>query len=286
LWSTGFIFTKMGLPFAEPLGFLSIRFAIAAIILMIVMQFLSSAKTSISRQQIFHAAVAGILLQATYLGGVFSSIALGIGAGLSALIVGLQPLLTVLLARFWLKGSLSAQKILGIVLGLTGVFLVISQRQQIDGDISKLGLFLCVAALLGITLGAIYQKVFCTHTPLLPSILVQYLASFCVLFPLAFATETLQFDWQPGFVFSLGWLVLVLSLGAVFMLMWLIRRGEAGRVATLFYLVPPVVALEAWILFDEALPLLVIVGTGLCIAGVVAVLLEKAPTEHIVQLRS
>lgn len=266
----------MGLPYAEPLGFLSVRFSIAAIILLIVQLVISkSARKSISVVQIFHSAVAGILLQAVYLGGVFSGIALGIGAGLSALIVGLQPLITVVLASLWLKESLSLQKISGIALGLAGVALVITERGQLDGELSVVGLLLCVGSLLGITIGAVYQKRFCTDTPLLPSVAVQYMASVAVLLPLALMTETLQFDWQPRFIFSLAWLIFALSLGAVFILMWLIRRGEAGRVATLFYLVPPVVAIEAWVLFDESLSTMLIVGTGLCIAGVAAVMLEQ-----------
>jgi len=277
LWSTGFIISKMGLPYAEPLGFLSVRFGIAAIILLIIQLLLSkSRRKPISPVEIFHSAVAGVLLQAVYLGGVFSSIALGIGAGLSALIVGLQPLITVVLASLWLKESLSLQKISGIILGLAGVALVITERGQLDGELSILGLLLCVGSLLGITVGAVYQKRFCVNTPLLPSVTVQYVASVAVLLPLAMMTETLQFDWQPRFIFSLAWLIFALSLGAVFILMWLIRRGEAGRVATLFYLVPPVVAIEAWVLFDESVSAMLIAGTGLCIAGVAAVMLEQS----------
>ena len=275
LWSTGFIFTKMGLPYAEPLGFLSVRFGSAAMILLVVQQFLPKTHTSISLVEIFHAAVAGILLQAVYLGGIFSGVAQGIGAGLSALIVGLQPLITVVLASIWLKEGLSFQKISGITLGLAGVALVISERGQLDGEISVLGLMFCIGSLLGITVGAVYQKRYCTNISLLPSVTVQYTASVAVLLPLAVLTETLQFDWQPCFIFSLGWLILVLSLGAVFILMWLIRRGEAGRVATLFYLVPPVVALEAWVLFDESLSFMLIAGTTLCIVGVAVVMLEQ-----------
>ena len=280
LWSTGFIFTKMGLPYAEPLAFLSLRFSIAAIILVVVQLFLAKSRhKSISPVEIFHSAVAGILLQAVYLGGVFSSIALGIGAGLSALIVGLQPLITVVLASLWLKESLSLQKITGIALGLAGVALVITERGQLDGELSITGLLLCVASLLGITIGAVYQKRFCSQTPLLPSVTVQYMASVAFLLPLALMTESLQFDWHPRFIFSLAWLIIALSLGAVFILMWLIRKGEAGRVATLFYLVPPVVAIEAWILFDESVSTMLIVGTALCIAGVAAVMLEQSRSQ-------
>jgi len=196
---------------------------------------------SITLAECGHAAVVGILIQAVYLGGVFSAISIGISAGLSALIVGLQPLLTVILATFWLREKITVMKVGGILLGLLGISLVISERGNLE-------------------------------IKMLPAVAVQYSASVIVLLPLALATETLQFDWQPTFILSLAWLVLVLSLGAVFMLMWLIGQGEAGRVATLFYLVPPVVALEAWILFAEGLSLVLIAGILLCITGVALVM--------------
>ena len=267
----------MGLPYAEPLGFLTIRFAIAAFILVaIIFSFPRLRRGSLTLVEYGHAAVVGILIQAVYLGGVFSAISIGISAGLSALIVGLQPLLTVILATFWLREKITVMKVGGILLGLLGISLVITERGNLDGSVSIEGLLMCVTALLGITIGSLYQKRYCAKIKMLPAVAVQYSASVIVLLPVAFATETLQFDWQPTFILSLAWLVLVLSLGAVFMLMWLIGQGEAGRVATLFYLVPPVVALEAWILFEEELSLILIVGILLCIAGVALVMRSPA----------
>ncbi len=263
----------MGLPYAEPLGFLTIRFALAAVVLMVLIFCIPRLRRgSITLAECGHAAVVGILIQAVYLGGVFSAISIGISAGLSALIVGLQPLLTVILATFWLREKITVMKVGGILLGLLGISLVISERGNLDGSVSVTGLLLCVASLLGITIGSLYQKRYCAKIKMLPAVAVQYSASVIVLLPLALATETLQFDWQPTFILSLAWLVLVLSLGAVFMLMWLIGQGEAGRVATLFYLVPPVVALEAWILFAEGLSLVLIAGILLCITGVALVM--------------
>ena len=263
----------MGLPYAEPLGFLAFRFAIAALILGILMFSIPGIRPdSLTLAECGHSAVVGILIQAVYLGGVFSAISIGISAGLSALIVGLQPLLTVILATIWLRERITVIKMVGIFLGLLGLILVITERGNLDGSLSIQGLLLCVAALLGITVGSLYQKRFCTEVSMLPAVAIQYIASVIVLLPLALATETLQFDWTPTFIVSLTWLILVLSLGAVFMLLWLIRQGEAGTVATLFYLVPPVVALEAWILFEEKLSLLLFTGILLCIAGVALVM--------------
>ena len=279
LWSTGFIFSKLGLPYAEPLGFLALRFSIAAVLLILLIAIARPAGNTwqtLGIRDVCHSAVAGILLQAIYLGGVFSSIAIGTSAGLSALIVGLQPLLTVILATLWLKESFTLQKIAGILLGLAGVTLVILERGQLDGTVSIAGLLLCIAALLAITTGSVYQKRFCTGIPLLPSVTVQYIASVLFLFPLALALESLTFIWTPVFVFTLTWLILALSLGAVFILMWLIKQGEAGRVATLFYLVPPVVALEAWVLFNEKISMVLLLGTVMCIAGVAVVMLETS----------
>lgn len=277
LWSTGFTVSKLGLGFAEPLGFLSMRFAIAAVLLVLLMLLFRKLRPRrITAIEAAHSAVVGILLQAVYLGGVFSSISLGIGAGLSALIVGLQPLLTVVLAALWLSESLSRRKLAGILLGLAGVVVVIGERGNLDGTLSTAGIFLSVAALLGITFGTLYQKRYCTEIPVIAGLTAQFSASSLVLLPLAYRFESLRFDWQWTFIGALAWLVIVLSLGAVFLLMWLIRRGEAGRVATLFYLVPPVVAIQALYLFDEKLSTWLVAGTAMCIAGVAMVLTGKS----------
>ena len=135
-----------------------------------------------------------------------------------------------------------------------------------------------MAGLLGITVGSLYQKRYCTETPLIASVAIQFFASSLALLPFAIVSETLQFDWQWTFIGALAWLVIMLSLGAVFLLMWLIKRGEAGRVATLFYLVPPVVAVQALFLFGEKLSLLLIAGSVMCIGGVAMVMLSPAAT--------
>lgn len=257
---------------AEPASFLSIRFALAALALSVVAALFPKIRTmKADWKQLAHAAVAGVLLQAVYLGGVFAGVNQGIGAGLSSLIVGIQPVLTVLLAALWLSEKLTWSKVTGIALGFAGVALVTAEWGHVDGSLSVTGIGFCVAALFGITLGTLYQKRFCQTLDLPTNMIAQYVASALFLLPFALIWESYSIDWTPTLVAVMTWLVIVLSLGAVFLLMWLIRSGEAGRVSTLFFLVPPVVAIEAWILFDEPLTLNVILGTGLCIVGVAIV---------------
>jgi len=272
LWSTGFIMARLGMKTAEPASFLSIRFALAAILLVAIAVLFPKLRTmKIDWIQIVHAAVAGVLLQAVYLGGVFAGVNEGIGAGLSSLIVGIQPVLTVLLAALWLSEKINWSKLIGITMGFAGVALVTAQWGQTEGVITVKGIGFCVAALLGITLGTLYQKRFCQKLDLHFNMIAQYVASVLFLIPFALAFESYAINWTPQLVWVLFWLVVVLSIGAVFLLMWLIKVGEAGRVSTLFFLVPPVVAVEAWLLFDEPLTLTVITGTLLCVVGVAIV---------------
>ncbi len=272
LWSTGFIMARFGMETAEPASFLSIRFALAALALLALSILFPKLKTmKLHWKQLAHAAVAGVLLQAVYLGGVFAGVNEGIGAGLSSLIVGIQPVLTVLLAAVWLSEKLSKAKLIGITLGFIGVAFVTAAWGQADDVISAKGIGFCVAALFGITLGTLYQKRFCQSIDLHFNMIAQYIASALFLLPFAWAWESYAIDWTPKLQLVMVWLVLVLSLGAVFLLMWLIKVGEAGRVSALFFLVPPVVAIEAWWLFEEPLTLNVITGTALCVLGVAIV---------------
>ncbi len=268
---------RMGMDTADPASFLSIRFALAAVALIVIALLVPSLATpSLQKlkadwKQLAHAAVAGVLLQAIYLGGVFAGVNQGIGAGLSSLIVGIQPVLTVVLAALWLKEKLSWAKFIGIALGFAGVALVTAEWGHVEGAVPVSGVLFCLAALLGITIGTLYQKRYCQTLDLHLNMIMQYVASVLFLLPLALAFESFNIDWTPKLVAVLVWLVFVLSIGAVFLLMWLIKVGEAGRVSTLFFLVPPVVAIEAWILFGEPLTLNVIVGTLMCILGVAIV---------------
>jgi len=266
LWSTGFIGAKLGLPDAEPLTFLLLRFAIVCCLLLALALGLRRPWPS-GRLHIFHIAVAGVLLHGGYLGGVFSSIQRGMPAGLVALIVGMQPLLTALLGGRLLGEHVGAKQWTGLLLGFAGVALVLSGKLALAG-LSTGGLLLALLALLSITAGTVYQKRYCGQMDLWTGSLVQFAASGLVFLPLALTSESMHINWSGSFLFALGWLVLVLSLGAISLLHQLIRRGAATRVSALFYLTPPTTALLAWGMFGEQLDLPAMAGMALAAFGV------------------
>jgi len=270
LWSTGFVGAKYGLPYAEPATFLLVRMVIAATLLAVITLF-TSQRWPTRKEQILHCMVVGVLIHGLYLGGVFFAISRGMGAGLSALIVGLQPLLTLLLAAKFLNETINRKKLFGIALGIVGVTLVaISQNPQ-TSTLVPIGALACVVALFGISIGTVYQKRFCANIDLLPSVCIQYIGNAIFLGVLATSFETMSIQWTGEFIFAMSWLVIVLSLGAVLLLMWLIQRGDSGEVASLFYLVPPFAAAEAWFLFGESMSLPALVGFAMCAVGVALV---------------
>ncbi len=265
LWSTGFIGAKYGLPDAGPLSFLLTRYG-AVILLMGALALATRAPWPAGPRQWLHIAVTGLLVHATYLGGVFIAIKHGLPAGVTALVVGLQPLLTATLAGALLGETVSRRQWGGLALGLAGVGLVVSGK---FGD-AALGAMLlpAVVALLGITLGTLYQKRHCAGFDLRTGSVIQFAASAAATAPLCLLTEGYAVDWTGGFVFALGWLVLVLSIGAVSLLNMLIRGGSAVNVASLFYLTPPTTALIAWAVFGETLTSTAIAGMALAVSGV------------------
>ena len=265
LWSTGFIGAKYGLPDAGPLSFLLTRYG-AVILLMGALALATRAPWPAGPRQWLHIAVTGLLVHATYLGGVFIAIKHGLPAGVTALVVGLQPLLTATLAGALLGETVSRRQWGGLALGLAGVGLVVSGK---FGD-AALGAMLlpAVVALLGITLGTLYQKRHCAGFDLRTGSVIQFAASAAATAPLCLLTEGYAVDWTGGFVFALGWLVLVLSIGAISLLNLLIRSGSAVNVASLFYLTPPTTALIAWAVFGETLTSTAIAGMALAVSGV------------------
>lgn len=276
LWSTGFIGAKLGLPHAPPLGFLATRYAFV-VALMAVAALWVRAPWPQGARAWGHLAVAGLLVHAVYLGGVFTGISQGLPAGVSSLVVGLQPLLTAVGAGWVLGETVRPKQWLGLVLGLVGVVLVLSSRLAGAGlDLQTLGhlvhlpgLPAALVALLGITAGTLYQKRYCPSFDFRTGAVAQFLPCLLVTGALAWATEDRAIDWSSGaFVFALGWLVLVLSLGAVGLLNILIRSGSAVNVASLFYMVPPCTAVVAWALFGEALSPVAMVGMAIAMAGV------------------
>lgn len=273
LWSTGFIGAKYGLPYAEPFTFLSVRFVLI-ISLLAALALAARAPWPRQPRQIIHLLVSGSLVHAAYLGGVFAAIHHGLPSGMAALLVGLQPILTALVAGPLFGEEIRARQWLGLLLGLVGVALVLAARNgglSVDG-LSWAGVAFALVALVGITAGTLYQKRFGQGMDLRTGSLVQYVGALLVLLPVAMTTETMRVDWTLDFVLALLWLVLVLSLGAITLLMMLIRSGEAARVASLFYLVPPVTAALAWLLFDETLSPIGLAGMALAALGVALVI--------------
>jgi drug/metabolite transporter (DMT)-like permease len=265
LWSTGFIGARFGLPYIEPLTFLAVRMSFVVLIL--------GAYALISRvswpdgAEIGHSLVAGSLVHGLYLGGVFMAISQGVPSGISALIPGLQPILTSTIANRFMGETVTRMQWLGLVLGLTGVALVLHDRTIIAAA-PPLGWIASFMSLIGITLGTLYQKRFCGRIDWRAGNLVQYIGA-GVLFALgAFAFERREIHWSGELVFAIAWLVIVLSLAAVGLMYWLIRRSAATGFASLFYLVPVVTALMAYLLFGERLDAISIAGMMICAVGV------------------
>jgi drug/metabolite transporter (DMT)-like permease len=269
LWSTGFIGAKFGLPYAEPLTFLAVRYA-AVLVLMGLVVWHTRAPWPATPREWGHIAVTGVLVHAVYLGGVFIAIGHGLPAGVAALVVGLQPLLNALGAGWLLREKVRATQWAGLVAGFAGVALVVAHKVAAGSGLATLWtlLFPVGVALLAITAGTLYQKRYCPSFDLRTGSLIQFIPSLVLTVLAAAATETMHIEWTGSFVFALAWLVLVLSLGAVTLLNVLIRSGSAVNVASLFYLVPPCTALVAWALFGETLTGLALAGMGLTVFGV------------------
>ena len=272
LWSTGFIGARLGMPHAEPMTFLALRFALTVACLLVV-TLVSRAPWPRRAAEWGHLAVAGLLIQGIYLGGVFVAIRLGLEAGLSALIVSLQPLLVAVAAPFVLAERVSIRRWLGLGLGLLGVVLVLSGKLGHGGG--PWAIVACLAGLAAITAGTLYQKQYCQGQDLRSGNLVQFAAAAVACWIAALLFETRQIEWTPDLVFALAWLVIVLSLGAIPLFYLLLRRGDASRVSGLFFLVPPTTALIAWALFGEQLGPVELTGMAITIAGVALVNWER-----------
>ena len=274
LWSTGFIFTKLGIPHAEPLTFMAVRFAIV-LPLMIGLALIVRA-TWPSWAEAGHSMVVGMLLHGFYLGGVFIAIAEGVPAGVASLIVSLQPVLTATAVGAVLGERVRLIQWAGLLLGLAGVTMVLWRKMGLDGGLgaegSLAGYGFAAISLLGITASTIYQKRFCADVHPASGGVFQYAAAAVLVVLGAELTETWRVDFTaPEFLISLFWLAVVLSIVTVWLLMVLIRRGAASRVASLFYLVPAFVALFAWLLFGETLGPLALAGMAVAIFGVALV---------------
>ena len=275
LWSTGFIGARLGMPHAEPMTFLAVRFALTAALLGLA-ALVWRAPWPRHAADWGHLAVAGLLMHGVYLGGVFVAIRLGLEAGLSALIVCLQPLLVAAAAPLMLAERVSGRTWLGLGLGLAGVALVLGRKLG-HGSGDALGALACLGALAGITVGTLYQKRFCGAQDLRTGNLIQFTSAAAACWLAALLFETRHIDWTPELVVALLWLVLVLSLGAITLLYQLLRRGAAAQVSSLFFLVPATTALIAWPLFGERLGALELLGMAVTITGVAMAGLGRTP---------
>jgi drug/metabolite transporter (DMT)-like permease len=265
LWASGFIGAKLGLPYAQPLTFLFLRM-LAAVLLLGAVVLVARPKWP-NREAIFDSCATGVFMHALYLGGVYISIANGLPAALSALIVGLQPLLTSTIASRLLGEQVVVRQWGGLLLGIAGVYLVVQDRAT-TGGATPLAWGASIVALLSITVGTIYQKRFGGGIDWRPGMLIQYAAAGTLFALGSMAFETRIVHWTPEFLFALSWLVVVLSLGAIWLLYFLISRSAATRVVSLFYLTPPVTALIAWALFSERLAVGALIGMVFCVIGV------------------
>lgn len=271
IWSTGFVVAKYGLPYAPPLTFLSIRYALSLFCFLVWIA-LARVSWPRGRQQWLHLAVSGVLIHAGYLGGVWVAIKLGMGSGLASLMVGLQPVLTALWVSSMSGSDHGAEKVtqrqwLGLTLGLGGLVLVVSRKFGSTQEVTAFTLAAITIALLSITAGTLYQKRYVAPADVRGANAVQIAAAFVVTLPLAlFETEAVT--WTPQFMGALAWSVLVLTLGGSSLLYMLIQRGAATAVTSLLYLVPPCTALMAWLLFAEPITAVTILGTAITALGV------------------
>jgi len=271
IWATGFIVAKFGLPYAPPLSFLSLRYALS-IFCFLVWCVIARAVWPRSGAQWAHLAVTGILMHAGYLGGVWIAVKAGMGSGLAALIVGLQPVLTAL----WMssvgasndgKSSVTARQWLGLLLGLGGLLLVVARKFGAGTEVTALTLLAEVVALLCITAGTLYQKRFVRSADVRSANAIQLAAALVVTLPFALL-EREAIVWTPEFLGAMAWAVLALTLGGSSLFYLLIQRGAATAVTSLMYLVPPTTAVMAWALFGESITLTTVAGTALTALGV------------------
>ena len=268
IWSTGFIVARYGMPHAPPFKFLVIRYTLSILCFLLWIG-LARVKWPTQRMQWLHLGVTGIFMHAGYLGGVWAAVKLGMGSGLSSLIVGLQPVLTAL----WLAATgyrIVPRQWLGLVMGFIGLVMVVSRKFGAGGEANWLNLSLAVGALLSITIGTLYQKRFVTSCDVRSANTVQLAAALLVTLPLA-ALEFEAVRWNAELVGAIAWSVLALTIGGSSLLYLLIQKGAAASVTSMMYLVPPTTAFMAWILFAEPITLITVLGTLLTALGVALV---------------
>ena len=265
-WASGFVAAKYGLPYAEPFTLLTCRFVVGSAIL-IPACFALRASWPKTRRQAVHILVSGFLVQTVYLMGVYSGINFGVSTGVTALIVGLQPLLTGALTGVVLGERVTARNWAGLMLGFAGLALVVWDRVEAPGE-TWWGMGMCILALVGITVGTLYQKRFCGTFDVRTGVAMQNVMSGIVMFLIAESTETMKIDWTGEFVFAVLWSAICLSVIAICLYYWMVQRGAAARVTSLIYLSPPTTAVMGWAVFGETMSWMALGGMALAMSGV------------------
>ncbi|USD34371.1 MULTISPECIES: DMT family transporter [Vibrio] len=274
LWASGFVGARFGLQYAEPATLLTLRMLANVGFFWLLVTLL---RRSIPKGKLFwHSCMVGVLIHGFYLGGTYIAIKLGMPAGLSSLLVGIQPILTAVLLVVFQREYFKLSQWFGLALGFVGISLVLIGKTQWQDETHKVvAIGLCILSLVGITLGTLYQKRFCQGVDMVGSALIQYLAAGCVFLPYAMSFETMQVNWTLEFVLTLGWLVVVLSCVAILLLLYMVENGASSKVASVFYLVPPMTAIQAWFIFDESFDRLAMLGFAL--AALAVYLVVKVP---------
>ena len=277
LWSTGFVGAKYIVPYAEPFTFLTIRYFFAALILFLIAAAFKQ-PLKLTKEQFKASFAVGMLLHVIYIGGVFYAVSLGVSAGISAVIVSIQPVLVSLLAVPLLGERLRWVQVVGLFLGVAGIALLLLPK-VFQGDYtattSLTGIFICVIALLGTSGGYLVQKKLGGEIPFLSGTGAQYAVSAIAFAILSFSTEEQIIQWVPQFFFGLTWIVLMLSIASIVLLYGMLRTGSASKVSSLYYLVPPTAAIQAYFLFDEVIAPVGIIGMALAGLGVVLVMRQS-----------
>ena len=280
IWSTGFIAAKYGLPYSEPFTLLSYRFVITLFFLLILIVYKKSPWPE-TRLDFFHLLIAGVLIHGVYLGGVFQALKWGMPAGLGAMVIGLQPVGMALVAGVLLKEEVSKKQWIGLIMGLVGLYLVLFDSLDFTEQIAFDGfpiwaVFAVVISLFSISIGTIYQKRFCSNMNLYSGAWVQYFSAsiLCILIVLFF--ENGEVSWSRTFILAMTWQVLGLSIGAILLLMTMIKKNALASVGSYFYLVAPLVAIQAWFLFEETIGISALAGVALISFGVAITTSKKS----------
>jgi drug/metabolite transporter (DMT)-like permease len=270
IWSTGWVSARYGADYSDPLTFLSVRFALAVVAMLVIV--VASRAEWPKGRGILHAMMSGVLLHALYLGGVWWAIAHGVPTGISGLVAAIQPILTAFLAPMILREQIGRLQWAGIFLGFCGIALVLEPKlSTIDPAHLReaLGpLLINMLAMVSVTFGTFYQKRFIPKGDLRTVTALQYAGAFLIVTPLAFLLEPMRMEWNVPLIAVMAWSVLALSLGAIGLLLLLIREGAVSRAAALIYLVPPSVAVEAYFAFGETMQVVQLAGLGLTVVGV------------------